>query len=248
MEVFKAPPSPQFIEGRSQVEHAKLVMYWLVQLHYESTLSEFLAKHILSVELDYIDLIDAAQKENLSELKQELRFWPEDDEEFDYENKVSLDEYWFFTSYQRFLVSRRAEIAVPITLAPAYYLDIPATLAGRNRLPIDDVLAIPRAALDLILLDAAMIEPDTIPGRYKAKPTVKPWQWANVRAALLTKLLLAEINDLDAARLFTETYGAKVGRGTMQLRPQNEQNSKFKTRRVLAYAEFYDRLPAPNPS
>ena len=248
MEVFKAPPSPEVIEGRSQVEHAKLSLYWIIQVQYEILLNEFLSKHILSVELDYINLIDAEQKEVLSELKQELRFWPEDDEEFDYDNKIGLDEYWFFTSYQRFLVSRRAEIAASVTLPPACYLDIPATLAGRNRLPIDDVLAIPRAALDRILLDAAMIEPDTTPGRYKAKPTVKPWQWANVRAALQTKLLLAEINDFDAARLFTETYGAKVGRGTMQLRPQNEQNSKFKTRRVIAYAEFRDRLPAPNPS
>ena len=117
-----------------------------------------------------------------------------------------------------------------------------------ERLPIDDVLAMPRTALDRILLDAAMIEPDTIPGRYKAKPTVKPWQWANVRAALQTKLLLAEINDLDAARLFAETYGAIVGRGTMQKRPQNEQNKKLKTRRMIAYAEFRDRLPASNPS
>ena len=93
MEIFKAPSSPKFIEGRSLAEHAKLVIYWLVQLQYEISLSEFLAKHILSVELDYIDLIDAAQKENLSKLKQELQFWPEDDEEFDVENHIGLDEY-----------------------------------------------------------------------------------------------------------------------------------------------------------
>ena len=93
-----------------------------------------------------------------------------------------------------------------------------------------------------------MIEPGTAPGRYKAKPSVKSWQWANVRAALQTKLLLAEINDLEAAKLFTETYEAVVSRGTMQQRPQNEQNSKLKTRRVLAYAEFCDRLHTPKLS
>jgi hypothetical protein len=110
-------------------------------------------------------------------------------------------------------------------------------------LPIDKVLVIPRTTLDRLLLDAAMVEPDTAPDRYKAKSTVRPWQWANVRAALQEKLLLAELNDADAAQLFIESYGAKVSRGTMQQRPQDQQNSKHQTRRVKAYAEFYARLP-----
>jgi hypothetical protein len=93
-----------------------------------------------------------------------------------------------------------------------------------------------------------MIEPASTLGRYKAKLTVKPWQWANVRAALQEKLLLAELNDADAAQLFIETYSAKVSRGTMQQRPQDEQESKRKTRRIKAYGEFYARLPMPKSS
>jgi hypothetical protein len=112
-----------------------------------------------------------------------------------------------------------------------------------EHLRIDEVLVISRAALDRLLLDAAMVEPDTAPDRYRAKPTVKPWQWANVRAALQEKLLLAELNDADAAQLFSETYGATVSRGTMQQRPQYQQSSRHQTRRIKAYAEFYARLP-----
>ena len=112
-------------------------------------------------------------------------------------------------------------------------------------LPIDKVLSIPRAALDRLLLDAAMVQPASAPGRYEAKPTVKPWQWANVRAALQARLLLAELSDSEAARLFTDTYGAVVSRGTMQQRPQDEQDGKHKTRRVKAYEEFCNRLPKP---
>lgn len=143
---------------------------------------------------------------------------------------------------------------------PAYSLPKPATkpvpaadtvppLAGPShfgeRLPIDGFLSIPRTTLDQLLLDAAMIEPSPSPGRYTAKEKVKPWQWANVRAALQERLLLAELNDEDAAQLFTETYGAKVGRGTMQQRPQTPATREQNKRRIHAYKEFYGRLPVP---
>ena len=128
-------------------------------------------------------------------------------------------------------------------------LDIPVKrLLIAERLPIDEVLSIPRSTLDKLLLDATMIEEDTTPGRYKAKPTAKPWQWANVRAALQFKLLMAEVNDETAAALFAETYKAVVKRGTMQQRPQNEVNSKNKTNRVKAFEEFCTRLLLPKSS
>lgn len=122
---------------------------------------------------------------------------------------------------------------------------VPEGTGDSQKLAIDEVLAIPRQVLDSLLMEAAMVVPDEVrPGRYMAKPTTKPWQWANVRAALQKKLLLAEVNDYTAAELFSQTYGAKVSRGTMQQRPQDQQNSKLKTRRVAAFIEFLDRLSA----
>ena len=149
-------------------------------------------------------------------------------------------EAWHFyydrpTSEPQYLVFA----AVPDDIQPPNY----TTIGTTEKLPIDNVLSIPRSKLDQLLIDAAMIEPDAMPGRYKAKATVRPWQWANVRAALLERLLLAELNDEDAAALFRETYGAIVSRGTMQQRPNNEIGRKNKPRRVSAYSDFLERLP-----
>ncbi len=87
-----------------------------------------------------------------------------------------------------------------------------------------------------------MIEQAAELGRFKALPQVKPWQWANVRAALREKLLIAEISDAEAAAFFKETYGAEVGRTTMQHNPQAELGNKRKTRRVLAYTTILSNL------
>lgn len=127
----------------------------------------------------------------------------------------------------------------------ALALDTSAPSSPQPELPIDRFLSIARTTLDQLLLDAAMIEPTLSPGRYTAKEKVKPWQWANVRAALQERLFLTELSDEDAARLFTETYGAKVGRGTMQQRPQTSATREQNKRRIHAYKEFYDRLPVP---
>ena len=154
----------------------------------------------------------------------------------------------FQSSYEawHFYFSDLRKAPVVSSVSP---LDFPVkSLPIVERLPIDEVISIPRSTLDKLLLDATMIEPDDAPGRYKAKPTAKPWQWANVRAALQFKLLMAEVNDETAAALFAETYKAVVKRGTMQQRPQNEVNSKNKTNRVKAFEEFCTRLPLPKSS
>lgn len=109
-------------------------------------------------------------------------------------------------------------------------------------LPIDAILSIPRRILDQLLLGVTMVEPAVELGRFKALPQVKPWQWANVRAALREKLLIAEISDAEAAAFFKETYGAEVGRTTMQHNPQVELGNKRKTRRVLAYTTILSNL------
>ena len=125
-----------------------------------------------------------------------------------------------------------------ITAPPPYTLPPPTA----NELPIDKALSISRPILDQLLLNATMIEPVAEPGRFRALPQVKPWQWANVRAALREKLLIVEISDADAAALFKETYGAEVGRTTMQHNPQAELGNKRKTRRVLAYTTLLSNL------
>ena len=133
--------------------------------------------------------------------------------------------------------------SLPLNITPVAHNSV----TPREDLPIDKVLAIKREILDEILVSVEMIEPDTKLGRYKAKPEVRAWQWVNVRAALLSKLLLAEINDKDAARLFFETYGAIVSQSSMKKRPQNEQNGKNKYKRqIIAYIELCSRLPPRN--
>lgn len=80
-----------------------------------------------------------------------------------------------------------------------------------------------------------------------AKPTIKPYEWAAVREVLYKNGFIGDLSNGQAAKLFADTFGARVKEGTMKNRAENVESIRKGADKRRSFCRAYLRFEGMIP-